>query len=78
MLPLLKHAIYTTDKHIIFNIFNLKLKFKKKDYYLQKELERQREIIQNNLKITELKPATGELREIQLACIEILKKVKKI
>ena len=78
MVLLFKNIIYTTDKHIIFNLFNFKINIKKKNYHLQKELEYQRYLISNNLKITELKPATGELRKSQLVCIEMLKRIKKI
>ncbi|MBR6722891.1 LicD family protein [bacterium] len=70
--------ISITDKHIIINFFNIRVSIRKKNYYLLKELEYQRALIINNLNITELKPAIGRLRETQLSCIEILKKVKQI
>lgn len=70
--------ITLSEKHIIFNFLGIKLRIKRKNYELLREIEFQREIIENNLNITQLNPATGALRESQFSCIEILKRVKQL
>ena len=66
------------NKHFIFNIFCLKLKIKNSKYELYKEIEFQKELIVNNIDITKLKPITGELREYQFLCLEVLERVRKV
>lgn len=70
--------ITSDEKHINFKFLGIKFGIKRKNYELNKELSFQRELIVNNIDITKIKPATGELRDSQLVCIEILKKVKEI
>lgn len=72
-------SFYTkTRKHHIFRFTGIKLSIRRKNWKLFREIDLQRELIVNNIRINELKPITGEMREYQLLCLDILKKVKGI
>lgn len=76
---MLKNSFYfKTDKHNIFRFAGAKLSIRRKSWKYKKEINFQRQLIINNIDITKLKPITGELREYQLLCLDVLERVRKV
>ena len=63
------------ETHKIMRIFGIKLKFPKREYLKKKKENPYYYYKKNNLDITTLPPATGQLRDIQLANLALLKEL---
>ena len=60
------------NKHLNYNILGIKLKIKQKNYELKREIEILKELVNENIDISKIKPIAGELREYQLKAGEKL------
>ena len=61
--------------HRILYFFGIKIKFPKSKYVKKKKLNPYESYKKNNIEITKLPPATGQIRDIQLANLELLKEL---
>ena len=61
--------------HKILYIFGIKIKFPKRKFLKKKKTSSYYYYKENNIDITKLPPATGQLRDIQLANLELLKEL---
>lgn len=65
-------------KHLIYNIFGLKIRIKNKQTELFTYIDTVYTLLNNCVDITKVQPATGKLRKVQLECFELLKVVKQV
>ncbi len=66
------------ETHLILRIFGLKIKFPKREYALKQRENIYYEYKKNNVDITQLPPAKGQVRDIQLANLQILKEFDNV
>lgn len=67
-----------SETHLIVKIFGIKVKFAKKEYALKTKKNPYIKYKKEKFDITKLPPAQGQIRDIQLANLEILKEFDKI
>lgn len=73
ILPLVK--IYSTETRNIFNIYGIKIKLPKKEFIQARKENDFYKYKKNKIDITTIPKATGQLREIQLANLALLKEL---
>ncbi len=66
------------ETHKILRIFGIKVKFPKADYIKKRKDTPYDDYKKNNVDITKLPPATGQIRDIQLANLALLKELDSV
>ena len=66
------------ETHLIMRILGIKIKFAKWEYYKKRKENPYLKYKNENADITTLPPAQGQMRDIQLANLTILKEIDRI